>query len=89
MYIALADRWLPDYMHVTYESVRDWHLIWFHNRTPENLELVKKQGEEYNIIQDCMQQDITRAQCVFLPISFDEEIPRIHWRDEWRIEEFE
>jgi hypothetical protein len=89
LYIALADRWLPDYMHVTYESVRDWHLIWFYNRTPENLELVKKQGEEYNIIQDCMQQDITRAQCVFLPISFDEEIPRIHWRDEWRIEEFE
>ena len=89
MYIALADRWLPDYMHLDYEIVKNWYYILFHDRTPENLELVNTQIKEHNIVHGCAKQDITRAQCVFLPISFDSGAPRIYWRDEWKIEDFE
>ena len=72
-----------------YEVVRDWYYVRFHDAAPEEIERIKKKFKEYNVIHGCANQDVTRAQCVFLPISFAEDIPRIYWRDEWRIEEFD
>ena len=89
LYIALADRWLPDYMHVPYERVRDWYLAWHHDATEEQRAAIAREGRELNVIQDFWHQDVSRAQCIFLPISFEEETPRIHWRDRWTLEEFE
>lgn len=89
LYVALADRWLPDYMHVPYESIRDWYFAWFHGADEEQLRAIEREGERLNIIQDTMKQDVSRAQCIFLPITFEGDMPRIHWRSEWKIEEFE
>ena len=89
LYVALADRWLPDYMHVPYESIRDWYKAWYHGAGADELERVAREGKELCVEQDTMKQDVTRAQCVFLPITFEEEMPRIHWRDSWTVEEFE
>lgn len=91
LYIALADRWLPDYMHVPYEKIRDWYCARYNGAgtNKEQCQAIERDLKSYDIILGCAKQDVSRAQCVFLPISFDEEIPRIYWRDEWRIEEFE
>ena len=85
LYIALADRWLPDYMHVPYEKIRDWYYARYHGATVTAREL----EDHYNIIFGCMKQDVSIAEYVFLPIVFDKEIPSIYWRDEWSLEEFE
>jgi len=76
-------------MHVPYEKVRDWFYAWHHDATKEQLEAIRREGDEYNIIQNTMKQDVSIAEYVFLPIVFDKEIPSIYWRDEWSLEEFE
>lgn len=63
--------------------------MWYHNRTPGNVALVERQCKEYNIDWNCMKQDVTNAECVFLPISFEEKVPRIYWKDEWKTEDFD
>lgn len=89
LYIALADRWLPQYMHVPYEKCAEWYTSIFHNPTPENLEQIPKDEEKYNIIFSSEKQDVSKAECVFLPIIFEDEMPCIYWHDEWSIDEFE
>ena len=90
LYIALADRWLPDYMHVPYEKIRDWYYARYHGATQEQSQVTARELEDhYNIILGCMKQDVSIAEYVFLPIVFDKEIPSIYWRDEWSLEEFE
>ena len=37
----------------------------------------------------CMPFDISKAQYVILPITFDGDKPTIHWRDSWSLDEFE
>ena len=90
LYIALADRWLPDYMHVPYEKIRDWYYAHYHGATQKQSQVTARELEDhYNIILGCMKQDVSIAEYVFLPIVFDKEIPSIYWRDEWSLEEFE
>ena len=89
LYITLADRWLPEYMHVPYENIRDWYIAWFHGASDEVLKEVARDGERFNVIQDTMRQDVTRGELVILPLDFSEDMPRIHRRDSWTVEEFE
>jgi len=90
LYIALADRWLPDYMHVPYEKIRDWYYARYHGASKEQSQVTARELEEhYNIILGCMKQDVSRAECVFLPIVFEDEKPLIYWRDAWSLAEFE
>ena len=89
LYITLADRWLPQYMHVPYENIRDWYTAWFHGATDEELAKVAREGEELGVIQDTMRQDVTLGELVILPLDFGKDMPRIHWRDEWKAEEFD
>lgn len=89
LYIALADRWLPQYMNLPYEVYKEWFRIWFHDRKEELLDRVKREGEEYQVKQFSEEQDVSLAEYVVLPIVFDGDRVTIAWRDAWSPNEFD
>lgn len=89
LYIALADRWLPDYMHVPYKLIYDYYYAHWQLRSPEAIAKAEAAIQDGNVNPNTDEQNISRAQYVFLPIEFKNERPEIHWRDSWTLEEFE
>lgn len=85
LYIACADRWMPDCMHIPYPLYRDL----FYN--------VFKQGggsEEdckalEEVVPDAALMNTSKARYVWLPIRFDGEMAYIDWHDEWRLEDMD
>lgn len=83
LYIALADRWIPqgtdtlDYN--VYGPVVEMLSDPDFPRDKIPLDVLASLPKETTCLADY----------VWLPISFDGEIPRIDWRDEWRLEDFE
>ena len=87
LYIALADRWLPDYMDLPYEEYKQWHIV-FHgpNSTEEDKKRIAKESKGLIFAE---MFDVSLAQYVVLPIVFKDGKPTIEWRDRWTLEEFE
>ncbi|NUT98025.1 MAG: family 43 glycosylhydrolase [Saccharothrix sp.] len=75
LYIALADRWLPD---VSAETAREapavFRRLFTDTATPADIAFA---GREF---------DTSRADYVWLPFRFDGDTPVLDWHDEWRIE---
>ena len=88
LYIALADRWLPDYMDVPYKLIYDFYYAHWQLRTPEAIEKAEGVLKARSVDPNTETQDVSKAECVFLPIVFDGEKPTISWRERWTIEEF-
>ncbi len=84
LYIACADRWLPNEMHREYEYyAKGFELMFKENKTPE----------EEKFLEDYMAQKpyeaTNLATYVWLPFRFDGEMAYLDWKDEWRIEDYE
>jgi len=87
LYIAVADRWCPDEMHIPYGFCRDMFEYIFKgqgHRIPELL-------QAYGIIPPVRDEErnTSIADYVWLPLRFDGENVIIDWLDEWRIEDYE
>ena len=82
LYIAMADRWVPDGMDLKYEEYAEG----FRRMFDPDFQGEKKLDEKFG-------NDLTRntsiADYVWLPIRFDGEMPYLDWKDEWRIEDYE
>lgn len=79
LHIALADRWLTDLP----EDLPDINQLFQRLFDPEN--------PEHHIagqLKGFTRNDTSKADYVWLPVSFDNGIPKLHWHDEWRIEDF-
>ena len=90
MYIACADRWLPEYMDLPYEEYAEMLYMYFSGNVDE--EKQKRLSEKY----DKIIMNTSVADYVWLPLKFEEandENPDgmvyIDWYDEWRIEDWE
>ncbi len=81
LYIALADRWIPDHMEWDYREYKKEYQKHF---DPDFEGEVRDPGW----LGD-RQVDTSRARYVWLPIRFEGEIPVIRWRDRWTLDEFE
>lgn len=85
LYIAMADRWLNDLTPdkptgVEYYAARfdeDYPM------TEERREKIKKMT-----MKDMTEKNTAMAEYVWLPIVFENDIPKIYWHDEWKIEDF-
>ena len=83
LYIALADRWLPEEMDEPYEHTEMLFNAWFNPEyTPHDPDL--EGGIEASLVKN-----ISLGRYVWLPLRFEGDVPRIDWHDEWRIEDFE
>ena len=82
LYIAMADRWAPELLELSYEK----YARKFHNAFDPSVEA--PEDPEVDRVLDTI-PDTAKARYVWLPIRFDGEMGYIHWRDSWDLEEFE
>ena len=83
LYIALADRWLPGKMDLTYAEVAAAFGSWFGEKSdPALVEAFKKKAW-------AKPDDTMNARYVWLPFTFKDGMPTLEWRDEWKPSDFE
>ena len=81
LYIAVGDRWLPEYMDIPYEQYEHAFEACFN---PDADEEYRKKWPMPEFVRN------TRiADYVWLPFRFDGEMAYLDWQDEWRIEDYE
>jgi hypothetical protein len=77
LYIALADRWLPEVpAEISQQAPEVFRRVF-------SGEPVAPGG-----VLDSVVEDTSIADNVWLPMRFDGDMPVLDWRDEWRIEEY-
>ncbi len=83
LYIAVADRWLPEKMDLKYEDYAAVFDAMFSGKPiPESaLDDDRKNGDQG--------ENTSIAEYVWLPFRFDGEMAYLDWLDEWRIEDYE
>ena len=82
LYIAVADRWVPDHMDLKYEE----YAAEFERMFAPGFSGIVKFDEKFG---NDMERNTSIADYVWLPIRFDGEMPYIDWHDEWKIEDYE
>ena len=85
LYIAVADRWLPDYMDVDYNICAKA----FESAFGGGLDEKEREAVEKFKPLITSRLNTSRARYVWLPLRFDGERALIYWHDEWRWEDFE
>lgn len=80
LYIACADRWLPDQMDKEYEVYAEMFECTFTNKEFDFSRMSQ---------HDATKENTSIADYVWLPIRFDGEMAYIDWKDQWRIEDYE
>lgn len=84
LYIACADRWIPQYMELEYPYYAKLFADAFDPNADAEVKAAANAG-----LADLPKEKTREADYVWLPIRFDGEMAYIDWRDEWRIEEYE
>lgn len=88
LYIAMADRWVPDYP-VDAEKIDAIMRGIAHRYDPEKYPVTE---EDSMILMNCPMietADTSIADYVWLPIRFEGGKALIEWKDEWKIEDYE
>ena len=89
LYIAVADRWMPQIAN-TWEAVNEAKRMIpkYKNHQPFAKDFSEpKTKDKRNDVRTTW--DVTyNGTYVFLPITFKDGVPRIEWKDEWRIEDY-
>lgn len=85
LYIACADRWLPELMHLEYEKYKMMFEKMFH---PDEREREKVKGMDSGEMAD-VGRNTSVSDYVWLPLKFEGDMVYIDWLDEWRIEDYE
>lgn len=84
LYIACADRWLPNYMDMKYEEYAvSFEKIFGGEIKPEEME------DRDDSLDDAGMRNTSIADYVWLPLRFESDMVYIDWKDEWRIENYE
>ena len=84
LYIACADRWMPNAMDVPYPLYEKAYARIFGGEcTPEET------AEAWQIMASIPPAVTREADYVWLPFRFDGEMAYLDWHDEWRIEDYE
>ena len=86
LYIAVADRWVPDHMDFEYEEYSGYYKDAFSGdpvlKEKADKNLFGKMGSDKS-------RNTSLANYVWLPLRFDGEMVYIDWHDEWKIEDYE
>ena len=85
LYIAMADRWLVDL-----KDENPSGMEFFLARYDKDYPMDEKRREEIkNITMEQMTAKNTSiSEYVWLPVVFENDVPKIYWHDEWKIEDF-
>lgn len=88
LYIAIADRWVPDYPvdHVRADMIM--RSVASHYE-PEKYQVTAEEQQEVMNSPMLESADTSKADYVWLPLRFEGENVYIDWLDEWRIEDYD
>jgi hypothetical protein len=95
LYIALGDRWMPAMMDLTYAECEAAYACWFKlpydQKAYEAYEkrFAARKAEWKAAGKDCSPFGTKMARYTWLPITFENGKPTIHWRDSWKPSDFE
>jgi hypothetical protein len=89
LYIALADRWMPqscgtDNPKKELEKIRER----FKSHKPHERNFEKVQLNDMTNVKRTDWDVTNKATYVWLPITWENGIPKIYWRNEWKLEDF-
>lgn len=85
IYIAMADRWAPEYMDIPYERYGNWFARYF---SPEHVKERSTKGRQEAAdlgLPGDSGMNTSIADYVWLPFRFDGEKPILEWMDRWTI----
>lgn len=85
LYIACADRWLPELQHLEYEVYG--RLFREHFDPNHHSDNAMKEMAAY--LKGHSFRNTSIADYVWLPLRFDGEMVYIDWHDKWKIEDYE
>lgn len=88
LYIALADRWVPEYP----VDARKANLIRrciAHREQPQEYPVTKEELQEFAEIPVLENVDTSVADYVWLPITFEDGRVKIAWHSAWKLEDYE
>lgn len=86
-YIALVDRWVPDY-EVTAQIYGALERAIGRRFDPERFQPSQEDIQLLMASPMLATANTSLARYVWLPVTFEGGLPRIRWHDEWRIEDF-
>ena len=79
----MADRWVPDYV-MTKERYDSFFRA-IYGRVDRSLRPSLKDSFQMLTSPMMGSADTSRANYVWLPFDWDGDMPRLNWRDEWKI----
>jgi len=82
LYIAVADRWVPDCMELQYDEYSRMFEQVFNPDMEEEIQTGEKFGED-------SKRNTSIADYVWFPIRFEGEMAYLDWKDEWKIDDYE
>ena len=92
LYIALADRWMPAcdsaVIETVYSSIRK--VIKNHKvkeRSFEDVEMTDRRHVK-RTTGNATSDAVSDATYVWLPIKWENGVPKVYWKDEWKLEDF-
>ena len=85
LYIACADRWLPEKMDMKYDVYREL----FRNVFEPDIATEESKKALSDYVPDAACENTSIADYVWLPLRFDGEMVYIDWHDNWRIEDYD
>lgn len=88
LYIALADRWVPDYP-VDAKLADLLERCTAQRFDPEHYKATSEEMQTMMQSPMLTSANTSRANYVWLPITFEEGKPKIYWRDSWKLSDFE
>lgn len=83
LYIAVADRWVPNGMYMNYDKIKTFYEMMF---LEGRWEEAKQFRLEHNFP---FEGNTSEADYVWLPILFEGDKPIIKWFDEWKLSDFD
>lgn len=84
IYIAIADRWVPDY-YVDADRADTFERVIASRYEPERYPVSDKEKEDVMNSPMGESADTSRADYVWLPVRFDSGMPYIRWQEKWTI----
>jgi len=87
LYIALADRWVPEYP-VDYDRAMLIRRVIAQRSDPEHYQAEREEGMELMNSPMLKSANTSIADYVWLPISFEDDKPVFHWLDSWKAEDY-
>ena len=92
LYIACADRWLPDKMHFQYPFYAKAFECLFTGHVEKIPSIAQSMGIPMEEMRDTFadkQRNTSISDYVWLPLRFDGEMVYMDWKDEWSLDDYE